>query len=60
MFDEQYIRNLCAKAAVASDEEAVVLLAELQTALHEYMRELRRLVVLNLPAIDRSTPDRAA
>jgi hypothetical protein len=60
MFDEEYIRSLCAKAVVGSDEEAVVLLAELQTALHEYMNEVRRLIHLNLPAIDRSKPDRAA
>jgi hypothetical protein len=52
VLDEEYIRHLCAKALVANDEEVVVILAELQKALHDYMREVRRLIQLSLPAID--------
>jgi len=60
VLDKEYIRHLCAKALVAEDEEAVAILADLQKALHDYMREVRRLIQLNLPAIDRPKPDRVA
>jgi hypothetical protein len=41
---DDYIRDLCAKAAAATDEEAIAILAELRRALHEHITQIRQTI----------------
>ena len=45
---EDRIRELCAKAATASDDETVGVLQELRHALHEHARNLRAMAAEKL------------
>jgi hypothetical protein len=45
---EDRIRELCAKAATASDAETVEVLQELRRALHEHARHLRAMAAERL------------
>ena len=45
---EDRIRELCAKAASASDAETVPILQELRQALHEHARHLRAMAAEKL------------
>ena len=45
---EDRIRELCAKAATASDDETLEVLQELRRALHEHARQLRAMAAEKL------------
>ena len=45
---EDRIRDLCAKAATASDDETLEVLQELRRALHEHARQLRAMAAEKL------------
>ena len=45
---EDRIRELCAKASTASDDETVEVLRELRRALHEHARHLRAMAAEKL------------
>jgi hypothetical protein len=45
---EDRIRELCAKAATASDDETLEVLQELRRALHEHARQLRAMAAQTL------------
>ena len=45
---EDRIRELCAKAATASDDETIDVLQELRRALHEHARHLRAMAAEKL------------
>jgi len=49
MLDEAYIRGLCANAIAASDEDALEILLELQRALREYMKQVRKIAIASHP-----------
>jgi len=56
---EDRIRDLCAKAATASDAETVQVLQELRQALHEHARHLRAMAAEKLTGgTQRSGDDR--
>ncbi len=54
---EDRIRELCAKAATASDAETVQVLNELRHALHEHARNLRAMAAEKLTGATRASGD---
>lgn len=54
---EDRIRELCAKAATASDAETAQVLQELRDALHEHARHLRALAAEKLTGVTRESGD---
>ena len=57
MYDENYIRDLCEKAIAAKDEDAAAILAELQSALREHMRQARLIMHASYPEDPFDLPD---
>jgi hypothetical protein len=53
---EEHIRDLCAKAASATDEGAATILAELRAAINEHILEVRQ-AILKARLRQSSTPD---
>lgn len=48
LFLQERIRELCAKALIASDQECQVVLQELRSVLHEHSDRMRKLVAEKL------------